>query len=404
MMTRGYSLPLTGVRIVEMGSLIAGPFAGKTLGEFGAEVIKIENPENGDPLRSWRSVEDQTSMWWHVQARNKKSVAINLHQPDGQALARELIAIADVVIENFRPGTLESWGLDYESLAATQPGLIMLRISGYGQTGPLRDLAGFGVVAEAMGGLRHITGYPGEPPVRPGISIGDSLAALHGVIGVMLALYERAVRGGRGQMVDVALYEAVFNMMEGALPEYDRHRMVREPAGSALQGIAPTNTYACAGGEYILIAGNGDAIFKRLMALIGRPDLGDDPVLARNLGRVEHAASIDAAIEAWTRQLEVPDALRQLALARVPAGRIYTVRDIAVDPHYAARGMLQKVRLQDGSELMVPGIVPKLSRTPGRIEGGGPSLGQHSEEVVSSISGMTPERLGELRQKGVLWP
>lgn len=397
-------LPLRGVRVIEMGSLIAGPFAGKTLGDFGAEVIKIEPPEVGDPLRSWRTVDGETSMWWHVQARNKRSVAIDLRQPEGQALVRELAATADVVIENFRPGTLEAWGLDHATLSASNPGLIMLRVSGYGQTGPLRDLPGFGVVAEAMGGLRHITGHPGQPPVRPGISIGDSLAALHGVIGVLLALYDRAVHQGKGQVVDVALYESVFNMMEGAVPEFDRHGMVREPAGSSLQGIAPTNAYPCLGGEYVLIAGNGDAIFRRLMALIARADLGEDPALARNPGRVARASEIDAAIVAWTQRHRLDEALAQLAQAGVPAGRVYTVRDIVADGHYAARGMLQTVTLADGSRLKVPGVVPKLSATPGRFSGGGPGVGEHTTEVLSALDGMTPERIAQLREKGVLWP
>jgi formyl-CoA transferase len=397
-------LPLRGVRVIEMGSLIAGPFAAKTLGDFGAEVIKIEPPEVGDPLRSWRTVAGETSMWWHVQARNKRSVAIDLRQPEGQVLVRELAATADVVIENFRPGTLEAWGLDHARLSASNPGLIMLRVSGYGQTGPLRDLPGFGVVAEAMGGLRHITGHPGEPPVRPGISVGDSLAALHGVIGVLLALYHRAAHQGKGQVVDVALYESVFNMMEGAVPEFDRHGMVREPAGSSLQGIAPTNAYPCAGGEFVLIAGNGDAIFRRLMALIGRMDLGDDPALARNPGRVACAERIDAAIAAWTREYTLGEALARLAGASVPAGRVYTVRDIVADEHYAARGMLQTVTLADGSPLKVPGVVPKLSDTPGRFSGGGPGVGEHTTEVLSSLPGMTTERLAQLREQGVLWP
>ncbi len=262
--------PLDGIRVIEMGSLIAGPFAAKTLGDFGADVIKIEPPQVGDPLRSWRTAEGETSMWWHVQARNKKSVAIDLRQKEGQELVRKLILEADVLIENFRPGTLEQWGLDYESLSATNPKLVMLRVSGYGQTGPMKDLPGYGVVAEAMGGFRYITGEPGKPPVRPGISIGDSLSALHGVIGVLLALYQRDARSGMGQVIDVALYESVFNMLEGAVPEFDRLGLIREPAGSALQGIAPTNAYPCADGRYILIAGNGDSIYKRLMTLIGR--------------------------------------------------------------------------------------------------------------------------------------
>jgi formyl-CoA transferase len=394
-------LPLAGLRVIEMGSLIAGPFAAKTLGDFGAEVIKIEPPGSGDPLRSWRTEEGVTSVWWHVQARNKKSVAIDLRQPEGQELVRRLADEADVVIENFRPGTLEQWGLDYDTLAKRNPKLIMLRVSGYGQTGPLRDLAGFGVVAEAMGGFRYITGVPGEAPVRPGISIGDSLSALHGVIGILLALYHRVANGGQGQMIDVALYESVFNMMEGAVPEYDRHGVIREPAGSALQGIAPTNAYPTADGRYVLIAGNGDGIFKRLMKLIGRDDLGEDPELARNPGRVAQMSRIDGAIAAWSARRSLEDCLAALGEARVPAGKIYTVKDIVEDEHYQARDMLRTVTLNDGSQLKVPGVVPKLSATPGRFEGGGPDLGQHTESVLADL-GVDAARLRELKQKGVI--
>ena len=393
--------PLSGLRILEMGSLIAGPFAAKTLGEFGAEVIKIEPPEIGDALRSWRTPAGTTSVWWHVQARNKKSVAIDLRQPEGQELVRKLACEADVVIENFRPGTLEKWGLDYDTLAKLNPKLIMLRISGYGQTGPLRDLAGFGVIAEAMGGFRYITGMPGEAPVRPGISIGDSLSALHGVIGVMMALYHRVANGGQGQMIDVALYESVFNMMEGAVPEFDRYGMVREPAGSALQGVAPTNAYPCSDGLYVLVAGNNDQIFKRLMALVGRDDLGNDLRLARNPGRVDHMELIDQAIGEWTQQHSLAEALTALHEARVPAGKVFTIKDIVQDTHYQARDMLRTIRLNDGSELQVPGVVPKLSATPGDFEGGGPDLGQHTEAVLASI-GVDAAQMNDLRQKGVI--
>lgn len=393
--------PLSGLRVIEMGSLIAGPFAAKTLGEFGAEVIKIEPPRLGDPLRSWRTPDGTTSMWWHVQARNKKSVTIDLRQPEGQELVRQLASEADVVIENFRPGTLEKWGLDYETLSVLNPALVMLRISGYGQTGPLRDLAGFGVVAEAMGGLRYITGMPGEVPVRPGISIGDSLSALHGVIGVLLALYHRAANGGQGQMIDVALYESVFNMMEGAVPEFDRFGVVRQPAGSALPGVVPTNAYLCADGRYVLIAGNGDSIFKRLMQLIGRDDLGNAPELARNPGRVEQMERIDAAISEWTARLTLEDAVDALRQAGVPGGKVFTIKDIVDDKHYAARHMLRTVQLNDGSKLKVPGVVPKLSATPGNFEGGGPDLGQHTESVLAAM-GVDDARMEQLRQKGVI--
>lgn len=400
-MTQTARLPLAGVRVLEMGTLIAGPFAAKTLGDFGAEVIKIETPGTGDPLRSWRTKEGTTSMWWHVQARNKKSVAIDLRQAEGQAIVKKLALEADVIIENFRPGTLEKWGLDYETLSAENSKLVMLRISGYGQTGPLRDLAGYGVVAEAMGGFRYITGIPGQAPVRPGISIGDSLSALHGVIGILLALYHRAANGGQGQMIDVALYESVFNMMEGAVPEYDRHGMIREPAGSAIQGISPTNAYPCVDGQFVLIAGNGDSIFKRLMSLVGRDDLGNDPVLARNPGRVEHMDKIDQAIGAWTCTRTLDEILKLMGENGIPAGRVYTVKDIVNDEHYQAREMLKRVQLQDGSSLLVPGVVPKLSNTPGQFNGGGPELGQHTEEVLRSL-GISDAALSELRNKGVI--
>lgn len=393
--------PLRGLRVIEMGSLIAGPFAAKTLADFGAQVIKIEPPVTGDPLRAWRTPAGATSVWWHVQSRGKQSVAIDLHQPEGQALARRLAEQADILVENFRPGTLERWGLGYEELSRVNPGLIMLRISGYGQTGPLRDLPGFGVIAEAMGGLRHITGMPGGAPVRPAISIGDSLAALHGVIGVLLALHERVARGGRGQVIDMALFEAVFNMMEGAVPEYDRYGMVREPCGSAMPGIAPTNAYPCADDRFVLIAGNADSIFKRLMHLVGRDDLGNDPELARNPGRVAHIDKIDAAIAGWTRQRTLEQALAELAAAKVPAGRVYKVPDIVSDPHYQARGMLQQITLKDGSTLKVPGVVPRLSATPGGFDGGGPDLGEHTDAVLRA-AGVPEEQLAALRGQGVI--
>ncbi|KAA0890761.1 CaiB/BaiF CoA-transferase family protein [Pusillimonas sp. ANT_WB101] len=393
--------PLDGIRVVEMGSLIAGPFAGKTLGDFGAEVIKIEPPEGGDPLRSWRTPAGETSMWWHVQARNKKSLALDLRQKEGQDIARRLIVEADILIENFRPGTLEKWGLGYETLSVQNPRLIMLRISGYGQTGPMRDLPGYGVVAEAMGGFRYITGEPGKAPVRPGISIGDSLSALHGVIGIMMALYHRDNGSGKGQVIDVALYESVFNMMEGAVPEYDRLGMVREPAGSAIQGIAPTNAYPCADGSYVLIAGNGDSIFRRLMALINRDDLGSDPTLARNHGRVAAMAQIDEAIAAWSRQHALDDALSLLASAGVPAGKIYTVKDIVEDGQYQAREMIQNITLADGSALKVPGVVPKLSATPGSFSSGGPALGEHTESVLAEL-GFDQNAIERLRSAGVI--
>jgi formyl-CoA transferase len=375
--------PLAGLKVLELGQLIAGPFAAKTLADFGADVIKVEPPEGGDPLRQWRLLKDGTSVWWQVQSRNKRSLALDLKDPAAVAIVRRLALQADVLVENFRPGALEGFGLDPQQLTADNPRLIVLRISGYGQTGPYRDKPGFGVVAEAMGGLRHLSAEPGRTPVRVGVSIGDTLAALHGVIGVLMALHERQA-SGRGQVIDVALYEAVFNCMESLLPEYSAFGVVRQPAGSALPGIAPSNAYRCADG-HVLVAGNGDSIFRRLMLAIGRPDLAADTQLAGNTGRVARVAEIDAAIGEWTAPRTVAEVLAALDAAQVPGGRIYTVADIAADPHYRARGMLQDITLEDGSTLTVPGIVPKLSRTPGRHGRNAPKLGQDTTGVLAEV-------------------
>lgn len=373
---------LHGLKVLELGQLIAGPFAGKTLADFGADVIKIEPLDGGDPLRGWRLLREGTSVWWEVQSRNKRSVALDLRSPGGQAAVRALAAEADVLIENFKPGTLEGWGLGWEVLHALNPRLVMLRISGYGQTGPYADKPGFGVLGEAMGGLRHLTGEPGRVSVRTGVSIGDTLAALHGVIGVLTALRHRDVNGGQGQVVDVALYESVFNVMESLLPEYDAFGAVRGPGGSALPGIAPSNAYPCAGGAWVLIGGNGDSIFRRLMKAIGRPDLESDPQLQANAGRVQRVAEIDAAIGAWTAARGIDEVIGTLDAARVPAGRIYTVADIANDPQYLARGMIVQTRDADGRPLKVPGIVPRLGDTPGRLQHPAPRLGEHDAEVL----------------------
>jgi len=391
---------LKGVRVIEMGQLIAGPFAGKMLGEFGADVIKIEPPGSGDPLRNWRLIKDGTSVWWQVQSRNKRSIALDLRVPQGQEIARRLIDEADVLIENFRPGTLEQWGMDYETLAMTNPGLVMLRISGYGQTGPYRDLPGFGAIGEAMGGLRHLTGEPGRVPVRCGISIGDTLAALHGTIGVLIALWHRNVNGGKGQVIDVALTEATFNVMESLLPEYSVFGVVREAAGSALPGIAPSNAYRCSDG-FVLIAGNGDSIFKRLMETIGRKDLGSDEGLANNAGRVARVAEIDGAIEAWTQTRTVAEILEILGKAKVPAGKVYTAKDIDEDPHYRARDMILRQVAREGYELDVPGIVPKLLGTPGTVRSSAPRLGEDTDAVLRE-SGFSDEDIAALRSRGVV--
>jgi formyl-CoA transferase len=393
-------LALCNLRVIELGQLIAGPFAAKTLADFGADVIKIEPPNSGDPLRKWRLLKDGTSVWWQIQSRNKRSIALDLKQTEAQDIVRQLVKDADVLIENFRPGAMEGWGLGPDELLALNPKLIMLRISGYGQTGPYRDKPGFGVVAEAMSGLRHLTAEPGRVPVRVGVSIGDTLASLHGVIGILLALHERHT-SGKGQVIDVALYEAVFNCMESLLPEFSAFGAVREAAGSALPGIAPSNAYKCQDGGYVLIAGNGDSIFKRLMHTMGRDDLGLDPNLADNAGRVKRVEEIDAAIGAWTATLSVAQVLELLDAASVPAGRIYTVADIATDPHYQARDMILQTVMADGSTLALPGIVPKLSRTPGSHRRNAPEIGQDTDAVLQDI-GLTPAQIQALKEKGIV--
>jgi len=391
--------PLAKLKVVEMGQLIAGPFAAKTLADFGADVIKIEPPKVGDALRKWRLLKDGTSIWWQVQSRNKRSLSLDLREAEAQDIVRTLLKEADVLIENFRPGTLEGWGLDPEKLLELNPKLIVLRISGYGQTGPYKDKPGFGVVAEAMGGLRHLTAEPGRVPVRVGISIGDTLASLHGVIGILLALQERQ-SSGKGQIIDIALYEAVFNCMESLLPEYSAFGEVRQAAGSAMPGIAPTNAYQCADGGYVLVAGNGDSIFKRLMTVIGRDDLGNDPQLENNDGRVKRVAELDQAIGEWTKTVSTTKALEMLDSVAVPAGRIYTVADIASDPHYKARGNIQTIQMQDGTKVDVPGVIPKLSRTPGSIKTLAPDIGQNTDEILKSI-GLTNDQVASLKERGI---
>ena len=391
--------PLAKLKVIEMGQLIAGPFAAKTLGDFGADVIKIEPPKVGDALRKWRLLKEGTSVWWQVQSRNKRSLSLDLKQAEAQEIVRTLIKEADVLIENFRPGTLEGWGLDPEKLLELNPKLIVLRISGYGQTGPYRDKPGFGVVAEAMGGLRHLTAEPGRVPVRVGVSIGDTLASLHGVIGILLALQERH-QSGKGQVIDVALYEAVFNCMESLIPEYSAFGEVRQAGGSALPGIAPSNAYLCADGGYVLVAGNGDSIFKRLMNLIGRADLANDLALENNDGRVARVAELDQAIGVWAQTMTTDQALQLLDTVAVPAGKIYTVADIASDPHYKARGNIEHIQMRDGTKLDVPSVLPKLSRTPGSIKTLAPDIGENTDEILQSI-GLTEAQVASLKERGI---
>jgi formyl-CoA transferase len=375
--------PLDGIRVLELGSLIAGPFCTKTLADFGAEVVKIEPPGEGDPLRKWRRMRNGTSLWWQVQSRNKKSVTCNLRRPEGQEIVRRLARSAHIVVENFRPGALEKWGLGWDVLSRHNPKLVLVRISGYGQTGPYKDRPGFAAIAEAVGGFRYVNGFPDRPPARPNLSIGDTIASFHGVMGALMALRE-AEKSGKGQVVDVALYEAVFNCMESLLPEYDSGGYIRERSGSALPGIAPSNLYPCKDG-YVLIAGNADSLYSRLMTAIGRADLRDDPALARNDGRAAQMERIDDAIAAYTSRFSQEEILLQMEKAEVPAGRIYSAADIAADPHFQARGMIESVIAGDGEPLKVPGIVPKLSMTPGRIRSAAPKLGEHTDEILREL-------------------
>jgi len=392
--------PLTAVRVLELGSLIAGPFCAKMLGDFGAEVIKLEPPGEGDALRKWRRLRNGTSLWWQVQSRNKKSVTCDLRRPEGQEIVRRLARRAHIMIENFRPGALERWNLGWDALAAENPQLVLVRISGYGQSGPYRERPGFAAIAEAVGGMRYVTGFPDRPPARPNLSLGDTIAALHGVIGALLALH--AVKNGAGgQVIDVALYESVFNCMESLLPEYDAQGYVRERSGAALPGIAPSNLYPCSDGTYVLIAGNADSLYRRLMSAIGRTDLRDDPALERNDGRAAQMQRIDEAIAEWTRRRTQTQVLAAMAAAEVPAGRIYTAADIAADPHYLARGMIESITAADGEPLKVPGIIPKLSRTPGAIRTPAPRLGEHTDEVLGEI-GYSDAEISRLREAHVV--
>ena len=406
--------PMAGIKVLELGTLIAGPFCARMLAEFGAEVIKIEAPGEGDPIRKWRVLKDGNSLWWYVQSRNKKSITLNMKDKRAQEIARQLALDADIIIENYRPGVLEKWNLGFDQLKAINPAAIMVRLSGYGQTGPLRDAPGFGAIGESMGGLRYVSGHPDRPPVRIGISIGDSVASLHGAIGALMALRHRDATGGRwngksgaecvagqGQMVDVALYEAVFNMMESLVPEYDHAGVVRERTGGALPGIVPSNTYTTGDGENIVIAGNGDAIFKRLMTAIGRLDMADDPALANNAGRVPATQAIDEAIQSWCSTQTIDAALAVLQGADVPVSKIYSVRDMMQDPQFLARQMFEQHQFKDGSSIKLPAVTPKLSETPGSTRWIGPELGEHTNEVLKTL-GYSDQEIVEFRNTGVL--
>jgi crotonobetainyl-CoA:carnitine CoA-transferase CaiB-like acyl-CoA transferase len=393
--------PLQGIRVVEIGTLIAAPFAARLMAEFGADVIKIEAPETGDPLRKWRKLHEGTSLWWYLQSRNKKSVCVNLKSADGVEIVKRLAADADVVIENLRPGALEKLGLGWDVLHAINPKLTMVRISGYGQSGPYRDRPGFGAIGEAMGGIRYTTGEVDGAPARVGVSLGDSLASLHGVIGALMSLLRVKTGQGEGQVVDVSLVESVFNLMESLVPEYDLLGHVRERSGGALPGIAPSNTYRTEDDGYVVIAGNSDPIFKRLMHLIGRPDLADDPALAHNDGRAKQSAMLDQAITDWTSHRATADVLAALERAEVPGGRIYSVADIVADPHYQARDMLLSAELPGGKSVKMPGIVPKLSDTPGEVRWQGPALGEHTGSVLGEL-GFAVEDIERLRREGAV--
>ncbi|KAA8694466.1 MULTISPECIES: CaiB/BaiF CoA transferase family protein [Pseudomonas] len=393
--------PLSGIKVIEIGTLIAAPFAARLMAEFGAEVIKIESMGQGDPLRKWRKLHQGTSLWWYLQSRNKKSLALDLKSAEGLALVKQLLGDADVLIENLRPGGLEKLGLGWDVLHALNPRLTLVRISGYGQTGPYRDRPGFGAIGEAMGGIRYTTGNPDSPPARVGVSLGDSLASLHGVIGALMSLLRVKTGQGDGQVVDVSLAESVFNLMESLVPEYDMLGHVRERSGGALPGIAPSNTYPTADGAYVVIAGNSDPIYKRLMTAIGRIDLAEDEALAHNDGRAAQSGLLDAAITHWTSSLPIERVLDALQAAEVPAGRIYSVADIVADPHYQARGMLLNAELPGGLTVKMPGIVPKLSQTPGAVNWQGPSLGQHTDEILGGM-GLAEADIQRLKNAGVV--
>jgi crotonobetainyl-CoA:carnitine CoA-transferase CaiB-like acyl-CoA transferase len=394
--------PLEGIRVLELGSLIAGPFASRLLAEFGAEVVKVEPPKNGDPIRNWRMVHKGTSLWWYVQSRNKKCITLDLKSAEGQSIIKKMVKEMDIIIENFRPGTLEKWGLGYEELKAINPKLVMVRISGYGQDGPYKDKPGFGSIGEAMGGIRYLTGYPELPPTRSGISLGDSVSSLYAVIGALMALRHREVNGGQGQVIDVALYESVFSLMESMVPEYDMFKHIRERTGSTLPGIAPSNIYLCKDGKYVVIGANGDSIYKRLTFVMNRNDLYEDERFKSNAGRAEHMEYLDNEIGKWTKQYELKEVLGFLESAGIPSGPIYNIEDMMRDKQFLARKMFEDLEVEGLGKLKVPGIIPKLMETPGSIEWAGPKLGEHSEEVIKNLAGLSDEQYKKLVELGII--
>lgn len=395
------SKPLAGLKVIELGTLIAGPFASRICAEFGAEVIKVESPDGGDPLRKWRKLYEGTSLWWFVQARNKQSLTLNLKDAEGREILKRLLAEADILIENFRPGVLEKLGLGWDVLHALNPRLVMVRLSGFGQTGPMKDQPGFGAVGESMGGLRYITGFEDRPPVRTGISIGDSIAALWGVIGALMALRHREVNGGQGQVVDVALYEAIFAMMESMVPEFDVFGFIRERTGNIMPGITPSSIHTSADGKHVQIGANGDAIFKRFMQAIGRDDLANDASLASNDGRDQRRDELYGVIDRWANGLPLSQVMQVLNDAQVPASRIYSAEDMFADPQFLAREMFVQARLPDGTPFKMPGIVPKLSDTPGGTEWVGPALGEHTATLLARL-GYDEAAIARLRERGAV--
>lgn len=401
-MTTNRKRPLEGIRVVELGQLLAGPFTGTILAYFGAEVIKVESPNGGDPIRGWREVQDGTSLWWHSLGRNKKSVTINLKSTEGRQLVAKLLDTADVAIENFRPGVMEKWGLGPNDVKKTNPGIIYTRISGYGQTGPNSSKPGYASVTEGFSGFRYVNGYEGEPPVRPNLSIGDTLGGIHAALGVALAIIERHNNNtGEGQVIDIALYESMFNLMEAVVPEYDGAGIIREPSGTTITGIVPTNTYKCRDGKFVVIGGNGDAIFKRLMVAAGHPEMADNPSMADNAGRVTHEAEIDSALAKWCQDNDAKFIIDSLEKERVPVGPIYNVEDMVTDPHYQARGLFEQVEI-DGKPLKIPAIMPKLDDTPGKTSWSGPKLGSHNNEVLKDILGLDDDDLSRLKGSDII--